>query len=56
MKPWAIWLIRHRMSWLLKVVIIASYPIHILAYWERAWDDVAYTLTMIDAHKHEEQK
>lgn len=58
MKPWALWLIHHRMAWLLKAIVIAAYPLHILAYWERAWDDITYTLGMINIHKilHEESK
>lgn len=48
MKPWALWLIKHRMSWLLKVIVVLSYPLILLGYYEEAVDDVRYTFGAID--------
>ena len=48
MRPWVIWMIRHRMAWLLKAIVIASYPLHVLAYCGDAFDDVLYTIRSID--------
>lgn len=48
MRPWVIWMIRHRMAWLLKTLVVASYPLHLLAYCSDAFDDVLYTIRTID--------
>ena len=53
MRPWVIWMIRHRMGWLLKTLAVLLYPAHVLAYWDEAWKDVQNTLVNID---HEEYK
>lgn len=47
MKPWAIWMIHHRMAWLLKALVIASYPLQLLYYCSDAFDDVLYTVRTI---------
>ena len=47
MRPWTIWMIRHRMAWLLKSIVWVTYPLHILAYWSDALEDVGYTIRNI---------
>lgn len=48
MRPWAKWLIKHRMAWLLKAIVIATYPLHVAAYYDDAWLSVKATLKHID--------
>lgn len=51
MRNWALWLIHHRMTWLLKAIVIVSYPVILLSYWDDALDDVRYTMRSIDLEK-----
>ena len=51
MKPWAIWMIRHRMVWILKGMAIAAYPVYLLCYCGDAFHDVLYTVRAIDGEK-----
>ena len=48
MRPWALWMIRRRMAWLLKTLVVATYPLHLLAYCGDALDDVLSTVRNID--------
>lgn len=48
MRPWALWLIKHRMAWLLKLIVVLSYPLILLAYYKEAYEDVQYTFGAID--------
>lgn len=48
MRNWVIWMIRHRMAWLVKVIVVLSYPLILLAYWDEALDDVEHTLNSIN--------
>ena len=47
------WLIRHRMSWVVKTLIVLSYPVQLLAYWEEAWKDIRSQIASIN---YEEKK
>jgi len=48
MTPWTLWFIHHRMTWILKALVYLSTPIHLIAYWNDAWDDVKYTIRNIN--------
>lgn len=55
MRGWAIWMIRHRLVWLLKTIIVIAYPLHVLAYWDQALDDIRHTLRSIDREVNNDQ-
>jgi hypothetical protein len=49
MRKWALWLIHHNMAWLLKSIVILTYPLQIIiGYWDDALEDVKSTLRSID--------
>jgi hypothetical protein len=56
MKPWCLWLIKNHLGWLLKAIIVMSYPVHLLAYCEEAWDDISYVLREVYYEKEYIQK
>ena len=48
MRPWVIWLIKHRMAWLLKSLVVMSLPVHLLTYLPEVIDDIKRTLREIE--------
>jgi hypothetical protein len=48
MRPWALWLIEHHLAWLLRTIVVLSYPLILLAYCKDAAEDVTYTMKSID--------
>ena len=54
MRPWVIWMINHKLSFILKTMVVLSYPIWlVVGYWEDAASDISYTLRNIDSYKKE---
>lgn len=51
MRPWAIWMINHRMSFIVKLLVVLSFPIQLLNYSDEAWSDIVYVLESIDEEK-----
>jgi hypothetical protein len=49
MKPWCLWMIKHHLGFLLKLLIVASFPIQLLLYCKEAWDDISYAISEVDA-------
>jgi hypothetical protein len=48
MKPWVLWMIRHRFAWLVKSLVVLAYPLHVLHYCGDAFQDIQYILRRID--------
>ena len=51
MRPWVIWMINHRMSFIVKLLVVFSFPIQLLNYSDEAWSDIVYVLESIDEEK-----
>lgn len=51
MKNWCKWMINHKLAWLLKLMVVLSFPFVLLAFCEEAWEAVTYTLGAIDGEK-----
>ncbi|CAB4241035.1 hypothetical protein UFOVP56_54 [uncultured Caudovirales phage] len=56
MKNWDIWMMEHRLSWLLQLLVVISLPLHLLVYWGEAVDDMQYTLRSIREYKKDKTK
>ena len=48
LRPWTVWLIAHRMKFLLFVFWLVSLPLHLLAYIPDAYQDWRYMLKEIN--------
>jgi|GEM_PF-5897393 len=48
MRNWCKWMVKNRLGFLLKTLIVLSFPIQLASYCKEAWDDVSYTLKSVD--------
>ena len=55
MRPWAKWLINHRMRWLLYVLCILALPVYIARELPDVWETIRSELAAIAAEIGKEQ-
>lgn len=48
MRPWVIWMVNHKMAWVVKILVYLSSPIILAMYWREALSDVRYITEAID--------
>jgi hypothetical protein len=51
MKPWTIWMMQHRLTWLLKIIVVLAFVPHWFYYAKVAWYDISVVLRNINYYK-----
>lgn len=40
LQPWVLWCVEHKLSWLVKGLMILCYPVYCLNYYDLPWNDL----------------
>ena len=56
MRPWSQWLIEHRMIYVLKFLVVLSFPIQLMFYCSDVIEDMQYTMQSIDDERNKHDK
>lgn len=56
MKTWVLWLIKYRMTFVLKILIVLSFPVQLMFYCTDVIEDMKFTMQSIDDERNRHDK